>query len=192
VAAYPKPVPQSPSVTPKPWRWLWTPHHGWGVLQIGDTPYVVREQHFTDPDGRTCFCVSLRRNGAEADYQLCLNRDNELACDCPDATYRDRECKHVHAVRDAYSQLDRARRLADFVSGSVLPDDPTVALISEGWCRGAPEHLSADVVQIDANAAAAMKCGHCRRKGLTFQPWHRGRQYAATGECPVCRAVEQI
>ena len=49
-----------------------------------------------------------------------------------------------------------------------------------------------DVVQIDANSAARMLCGRCRRKGLTFQAWHRGRQYAATATCPACHAVEQV
>jgi hypothetical protein len=165
------------------------PQAGWGMLQIGQTVYAVHECHFDDADGRTCFCVRLRRQGAELEYQLCQNRDNELACDCPDATYRQHSCKHVAAVTDAYAALDRDQRLADFIAG---PDDPTVALISEGWCRGAPDHLSADIVQIDANAAASMKCGNCRRKGLTFQPWHRGRQYAATAECPACHFVEQV
>jgi hypothetical protein len=97
------------------------PRAGWGLLQIGQTVYAVHECHFEDADGRTCFCVRLRRSAGQVEYQLCQDRDNDLACDCPDATYRERECKHVHAVRDAYAALDRDRRLSDF-----LADDETV------------------------------------------------------------------
>jgi hypothetical protein len=113
---YPKPVPASPPATPQPFKWLWPVEAGFGVLQIGQSVYVVHECHFDDENGRTCFCVRLRRHGAECEYQVCLNRDDDLACDCPDATYRDRECKHVAAIRDAYAQLDRDRRLADFLA----------------------------------------------------------------------------
>ena len=193
MAAYPKPVPQSPSVTPKPWRWLWTPHHGWGVLQLGDTVYAVREVEYEEADGTPRLLVKLRKvDGTE--YQLTPDQMHGFLCDCPWGSYKPVEegfksCKHRAGVLAAYEQLREEQRLADFVAG---PDDPTVALISEGWCRGAPDHLADDVVQIDATAAASMKCGRCRRKGLTFQAWHRARQYAATASCPVCHAVEQI
>jgi hypothetical protein len=96
-------------------------------LQIGDTTYAVHECHFDDADGRTCFCVRLRRHAGEVEYQLCLNRDNDLACDCADATYRRRECKHVHAIRDAYADLDRERRLMDFLDDATAELDQIMA-----------------------------------------------------------------
>src|SRR5262245_35292522 len=102
MSIYPKPVPASPPVTPQPYKWLLEPRGGWGLLQIGATAYAVTELHFEDPDGGTCFCVRLQRHAGQIEYQLCQNRENDLACDCPDATYRRRECKHVHAIRDAY------------------------------------------------------------------------------------------
>jgi hypothetical protein len=118
------PAPDGPPIAAaaRPYQWLMPPRGGWGLLQIGETVYAVHECHFDDPDGRTCFCVRLRRQAGLIEYRLCLNRDNELACDCPDATYRDRECKHVHAVRDGYAQLDRERRLADFLAPNADAD----------------------------------------------------------------------
>src|SRR5262245_55176841 len=114
MAAYPKPfpVPTPAAATPQPFRWLMKPQAGWGMLQIGERTYAVHESHFDDDNGRQCFCVRLKRQGAELECQLCQNRDGDLACDCPNAIYRQREtsCKHVHAVRDAYAQLDRDRR----------------------------------------------------------------------------------
>jgi hypothetical protein len=92
-------------------------------------------------------------------------------------------------VTAAYEVIDRDRRLSDFFAGN---DDTTVSLISEGWTRGAPETLSPDVVQIDANVAARMMCGHCSRRGMLFEPFHNGRRYAALGRCPRCHFVQQI
>jgi hypothetical protein len=119
---YPKPVPQSPPATPQPFKWLWAPRQGFGVLQIGQSVYVVHECHFDDDNGRQCFCVRLRRHGAEYEYQICQTRDNDLTCDCADSVYRQRECKHVAAVRDAYAQLDRQQRLDDFMASDTDAD----------------------------------------------------------------------
>jgi len=117
MAIFPKPVcAGNPAPAPaQQYQWLLTPRNGWGLLQIGDKVYAVHECHFEDGDGRTCFCVRLRRHAGEVEYQLCLNRDNDLACDCPDATYRNRQCKHATAVTDAYADLNREQRLADFL-----------------------------------------------------------------------------
>jgi hypothetical protein len=189
MSLYPKPVAPSAPAPPQPHKWIWPPEAGWGVLQIGQSAYVVNECHFEHENGQRCFCVRLKRHGADMDYQVCQDRDNELRCDCPDSVYRGRECKHVAAVRDAYAELDRANRLAAFLVG---PDDPAASLAAKGWETGPPARLSAETVQIDANAAARMLCGGCRKRGLTFQPLHRGEQYAATAECPRCHFVEQV
>ena len=188
---YPKPVPQSPPAAAQPHKWLWHPRHGWGVLQIGTTVYVVHECHFDDDNCRRCFCVRLRKHDSEVEYQLCLNRDGDLACDCPDAIYRQREteCKHVHAVRDAYAQLDRDQRLADFIAG---PDDPVANLTSAGWEAGLPATVSAATAQVDADSAALMKCPTCRKRGLTFTPMHRGTAYIGIAQCVRCGFAEQV
>jgi hypothetical protein len=129
---YPKSVPPSAPAKPQPFQWVWPVEAGWGVLQIGRSVYVLHEHHYEDPDGRVVFCVRLKRRGAECEYQVTPNRDGDLACDCADATYRDRECKHVIAVRDAYAQLDRDRRLSDFLAD----DDPVVCPLCNGQGRG--------------------------------------------------------
>src|SRR5262245_11085358 len=104
MAIFPKPAHAgNPALAPaQPYQWVWPVEAGFGVLQIGKSVYVLHEHHYEDPDGRVVFCVRLRRRGAECEYQVTPNRDGDLACDCADATYRDRACKHVHAVRDAY------------------------------------------------------------------------------------------
>jgi hypothetical protein len=127
MSLYPKPVPPSPPATPQPFQWLMKPQAGWGLLQIGQTVYAVHECHFEQDNGQMCFCVRLRRSAGQVEYQICQDRDNDLACDCPDATYRERECKHVHAVRDAYAQLDRDRRLDDFLADTDVTTTEGVA-----------------------------------------------------------------
>jgi hypothetical protein len=143
------------------------PLHGWGLLQIGDKTYAVHECHFDDADGRTCFCVRLRRHAGEIEYQLCQNRDNDLACDCPDATYRQRQCKHASAVTDAYAQLDRDRRLDDFLADAgdaldkllpPLPEDPVPE------CLPVRDDADAEAVLNEA-ARTGDACGIIRRKG---------------------------
>jgi hypothetical protein len=52
-------------------------------------------------------------------HRLCRDRDGDLACNCPDATYRERACKHVQALIAAYSELDRAERLFLFLVPAV-------------------------------------------------------------------------
>lgn len=124
---YPKPLPPSPRATPQPFKWLLPPTAGQGLLQIGQSVYLVTECHFTEDDGRTTFCVRLRRQGAEMTYQLCQDRDNLVVCDCPDSVYRGRQCKHATAIVDAYASLDRERRLSDFLDDATAELDAILA-----------------------------------------------------------------
>jgi hypothetical protein len=200
--------------------WLARPVCGWGLLVIRGTCYSVHEVEYTEEDGTPRMYVRLRKaDGTE--YQVVPTPESgRLDCDCGDQTFRgdrdpDHRCKHIRVLTDAYAAIERDRRLSDFVAGTRGPcpecngrgerycktcdgigevplDDPVVALISEGWCRGALNHLLPAVVQVDADSAARMKCGHCRRKGMLFQAWHRGRSYAATATCPACHFTEQV
>jgi hypothetical protein len=166
----PKP-PASPPAAPPPapqptWKWLWKPQHGWGVLQIGETVYVVREQNFQDGNGRQCFSVKLMcYDDADREYTLCPNRDGDLACDCPDAFWRNRECKHVHTIRDAYADLYNQAALDDFLAGAgaeldrllpPLPEEPIPEVL--------PVDQDADTV-LDEAQRTGEACGIVRRKG---------------------------
>jgi hypothetical protein len=116
MSLYPKVLPPSPPAPVQPWKWLLPPVNGQGILQIGQSAYLVTETHFEHENGQVCFCVQLKRQNCEHVYQICADRDHELRCDCPDSVYRDRECKHCAAVRDAYADLDRQDRLSDFLA----------------------------------------------------------------------------
>jgi hypothetical protein len=43
-------------------------------------------------------------------YRIVCDRDGNLSCDCPDATYRERTCKHATALREAYQWLEDQQR----------------------------------------------------------------------------------
>jgi hypothetical protein len=159
------PVPPAPpAAAAQRHQWLWKPQHGWGVLQIGETVYVVREQHFQDGNGRTCFSVRLMHyDDGDRDYTLCLNRDGDLTCTCPDTFWRNRECKHVRAVRDAYADLYRQAAI-DFLDGAGAELDRLLPPL--------PDEPIPEVLPVDQDADAALKeaqrtgdaCGIVRRK----------------------------
>jgi hypothetical protein len=68
---------------------------GTGVLQINSTPYTVTI--LRSPSG-----VNGYRLGKEDGKTYDIDAFAETwKCDCPDATYRERECKHVKALRAA-------------------------------------------------------------------------------------------
>jgi hypothetical protein len=82
-------------------------------LTIGEALYQLSEIEFTYENGQGGRLWLVRKpDGTE--YQITLNRDGDLCCDCPDATFRHREttCKHVSALKAALEQLDREERLA--------------------------------------------------------------------------------
>jgi hypothetical protein len=75
------------------------------------------------------------------------------------------------------------------VSQSTVSIAPTTAeaLVAElrarGFVEGAPPYFSPEVLAIDRGVARAMRCV-CGKRGMTFQPYHRGRQYDALAVCP--------
>jgi hypothetical protein len=99
------------------WAWLIPPANGVGYLAVNGNAYHVTEQQFEYESGQGGRLWRVRKpDGTE--YQLTLNADGDLQCDCPDATYRCRACKHVHAIRAAYAELDRREALDRFLSAS--------------------------------------------------------------------------
>jgi hypothetical protein len=52
-------------------------------------------------------------------------------------------------------------------------------------------YLSLEVLAIDRGVARAMRCV-CGKRGLSFQPYHRGREYDALGICRRCGHAEPI
>jgi hypothetical protein len=66
-----------------------------GVLEINRTVYTVTVLYL---DGRTAGYQLEKLGGPVYDIDATAP---EWRCDCPDAIYRERECKHVRAVRAA-------------------------------------------------------------------------------------------
>jgi hypothetical protein len=92
------------------WEWLCRPTNGQGFLAIAGTTYMTRETQFEHDNGMGGRLWELRKADGTA-YTLTVNADAELACDCPDATYRHRECKHVTSLKAALAELDRRAAL---------------------------------------------------------------------------------
>jgi hypothetical protein len=77
------------------WAWLIRPGADLvGYLAINGTAYQVSEQQF-DHDGYADRLWDLRKSDGTT-YRLCRDRDQDLTCDCPDATYRG---QFLHAPR---------------------------------------------------------------------------------------------
>jgi hypothetical protein len=188
MSVYPKPAPQSPPATPQPFEWLMPPQAGFGMLRIGTTTYAVREVEYDEPNGRQRMLVRLAKMDGTV-YQLTPDADDLMQCDCADSVFRQRRCKHSLAIVDAYADLNREQRLADFIAG---PDDPVANLTSAGWEAGLPATVSAATAQVDADSAALMKCPTCRKRGLTFTPMRRGTAYIGIAQCVRCGFAEQV
>src|SRR5690349_14876320 len=80
-------------------RWLTKPNaeQAGGILAINGTAYEVLPLY----DGTALVGYRLlKADGRMYDLPADLSR-----CDCPDATYRERECKHVKALRAALAAL---------------------------------------------------------------------------------------
>ena len=65
-------------------------------LAINDAEYFVTVHR--DRDGRALGYRLERRDGTAYDIDA---TGPDWQCDCPDATYRQRECKHARALRAA-------------------------------------------------------------------------------------------
>lgn len=114
------------ATTSRPWRWLRRPC--WpctllpagqpGVLEIGARAYAVLPLGEYPSRG---FRVTSDRGDC---YDLDAANPRALICDCPDATFRGRECKHARAVREAIASL--------FVDAPTAPDAIDAAALEEG------------------------------------------------------------
>ncbi len=61
-----------------------------------------------------------------------------------------------------------------------------------GWLPNPPGHIRAETLRIDERVCRALRCGSCGRRGLIFNPLHRGNAYSVQGVCPTCGQVEQV
>jgi hypothetical protein len=69
------------------------------------TNYLV--QRLTDPDGETVGFRMMKLTDYIIDrkvYDIDITPGYGWPCDCPDALYQNRECKHVRALRAALTQ----------------------------------------------------------------------------------------
>ena len=69
---------------------------GTGVLAINGQSYTVTVHR----DGGRVLGYRLEKLDGRA-YDIDASAGEHWACDCPDATYRGRECKHVKALQAA-------------------------------------------------------------------------------------------
>ncbi len=106
---------RKPAAKPLSWSWLLRPQAGAGYLEINGTLYHVAEQQFEYDRGMAGRLWDVRKPDGTT-YRVCENAEGELACDCPDATFRTRRCKHATAVREAYAALEAEERLAAFLA----------------------------------------------------------------------------
>jgi YD repeat-containing protein len=98
------------------WAWVIPPAADLvGYLDIRGTIYRVSEQQFEYDSGLAGRLWDVRKPDGTT-YRVTLDADGALACDCPDATYRERECKHCRHVRDAYAELARVAALDAFLT----------------------------------------------------------------------------
>ncbi|MFL5329160.1 MAG: hypothetical protein ACJ8C4_09595 [Gemmataceae bacterium] len=93
------------------WHWVFRPSYdannntSTGYIRIGQTVYRVREVMFTHQDGSGDRLWQLTKTD-QTQYQIVPNPETGLECDCPDAVYRERTCKHVTVIRAAYGLID--------------------------------------------------------------------------------------
>jgi hypothetical protein len=102
---------QSATVAPPAWRWVLKPSNGQGFLLIGETLYCVTDEAFEYENGMGGRLWRLKKSDGTV-YQLTMDAEGDLQCDCPDATYRQRTCRHCIAIREAFAALDSSARLA--------------------------------------------------------------------------------
>jgi hypothetical protein len=68
---------------------------------------------------------------------------------------------------------------------AIDPDPPGLVerLEADGWQSGAPANVTLRSRRIDAAAAARLQCSDCRRRGLSYRPFHKGSRYRAVASC---------
>jgi hypothetical protein len=109
-----------------------TPEHG--------EPSSYTVQRLADSDGRTVGFRLTRLAWLIADRKL-YDIDTTAAfgwqCDCPDAQFRNRECKHVHALRNALARNGVAVPFPQKQQPAALPKpEPAEAKASKPtYCR---------------------------------------------------------
>jgi hypothetical protein len=65
-------------------------------------------------------------------------------------------------------------------------------LLALGYERGAPPHVRAATQAIDRQVCRQSRCGSCGRRGLSYRPFHRGREYRVLAVCPACQAAKEV
>jgi hypothetical protein len=63
---------------------------------------------------------------------------------------------------------------------------------AEGLQPGVPPHLTAPSQAIDRRVCRALPCPACKRRGLTYRPFHGGGRYVVLAVCPGCGAAEEV
>jgi hypothetical protein len=112
------PVAPPPPVAMPEWHWLLEPSHGRGYLSINGTIYQTTEIGFTFDNGQGGRLWDLTKADGTT-YRLCADHDADLTCDCPDATYRERTCKHVLALQAGFNELNRLERLRNWLAATL-------------------------------------------------------------------------
>ena len=62
----------------------------------------------------------------------------------------------------------------------------------EGYCPGAPGHLTAWARQVDAGICRQARCPQCQARGLCYRPYHKGRSYRVLAACGRCGYGEEF
>lgn len=79
------------------------------------------------------------------------------------------------------------------ITNTSTAKDLTRALLTLGFEQGkAPAHVPATHIDVDRRCARAMKCGSCGKRGLTYTPYRRGREYRAVAACRHCGSGEEM
>lgn len=72
--------------------------------------YLVSEFPISrDFDGRGFHYEKLGGDGSKYNVLICNAGHDKDTCDCPDATFRERRCKHMAAVRALLVAAEQAR-----------------------------------------------------------------------------------
>jgi hypothetical protein len=56
-------------------------------------------------------------------------------------------------------------------------------LHEQGFCLGPPAHVKNRSLAVDRACARRLRCPSCKRKGLTFLPFHLGDSYRGLVRC---------
>jgi hypothetical protein len=64
-------------------------------------------------------------------------------------------------------------------------------LLGEGLVPGTPPHLSAQAQSIDRQLCRQLRCPACKRRGLSYQPFHGAGRYVVLAVCR-CGAAEEV